>query len=145
MKSLQVCLGVLTLTVTMASAINASFDGGNFDLSWCTVDGGGGTSTGGAFEISGTIGQHDAGQSMTGGSFEFAGGFWPGGVTPLPTCPADVAPPSGDGMVNIDDLVLVITSWGPGGGNGPADVNHDHTVNIDDLVSVIIAWGVCPG
>ena len=26
--------------------------------------------------------------------------------------PADIAPPGGDGVVNIDDLVQVITHWG---------------------------------
>ncbi len=47
------------------------------DLSWNTIDGGGGVSTGGPFKLSGTIGQHDAGV-MTGGGYEIAGGFWPG-------------------------------------------------------------------
>ena len=37
-----------------------------FDISWYTIDGGGGSSAGGAFQLSGTIGQHDAGV-MSGG------------------------------------------------------------------------------
>ena len=50
--------------------------GGGFDLTWNTIDGGGVMrSTGGAFELSGTIGQPDAGR-MAGGSFELNGGFW---------------------------------------------------------------------
>ncbi len=57
------------------TAMGAWF-GGDFDLSWYTVDGGGGSSsTGGDFELSGTIGQPDAG-AMTGGDFEMTGGFW---------------------------------------------------------------------
>lgn len=43
---------------------------------WHTMDGGGGTSTGGVFRVSGTIGQPDAGPSMSGGGFSVAGGFW---------------------------------------------------------------------
>ncbi len=44
-----------------------------------TVDGGGGTSSGGEFALSGTIGQPDATSTvMTGGEFELEGGFWPG-------------------------------------------------------------------
>jgi hypothetical protein len=39
------------------------------------VDGGGGTSTGGVYSISGTIGQPDA-ATMSGGSYALAGGFW---------------------------------------------------------------------
>lgn len=42
---------------------------------WHTVDGGGGTSTGGVFRVSGSIGQPDAG-AMSGGTFGVAGGFW---------------------------------------------------------------------
>ncbi len=40
-----------------------------------TVDGGGGTSSGGSFEVSGTAGQFDAG-SATDGTFEVQSGFW---------------------------------------------------------------------
>lgn len=46
-------------------------------LDWFTIDGGGGTSTGGVFAMSGTIGQPDAhAQPMTGGNFSLTGGFW---------------------------------------------------------------------
>lgn len=58
-------------------------------------------------------------------------------------CEADIAPPGGNGAVNADDLVFVITNWSTTG-SGPADINHDNIVNIDDLVAVITAWGPCP-
>jgi len=47
----------------------------NYSIDWFTVDGGGGTSTGGVYSVSGTIGQPDAGQ-MNGGNFTLEGGFW---------------------------------------------------------------------
>lgn len=37
---------------------------------------GGGTSTGGTYQVSGTIGQPDAGGPMSGGSYSLTGGFW---------------------------------------------------------------------
>jgi hypothetical protein len=40
------------------------------------VAGGGGTSTGGVYAVSGTIGQLDASGTMTGGSYSLTGGFW---------------------------------------------------------------------
>jgi hypothetical protein len=40
------------------------------------VAGGGGTSAGGQYTLSGTIGQHDASPTMTGGSYSLTGGFW---------------------------------------------------------------------
>jgi hypothetical protein len=45
------------------------------DITWWTVDGGGGSGTGGTFELSGTIGQADTGE-QSGGSFELSGGYW---------------------------------------------------------------------
>jgi len=47
-----------------------------YSIDWFTVDGGGGTSTGGVYSVSGTIGQHDAGQTMTNGQYSLTGGFW---------------------------------------------------------------------
>lgn len=48
-----------------------------------------------------------------------------------------------DGLVNIDDLVVVITSWGPCE-NCPADFNTDKIVNITDLATVIQNWTTAP-
>ena len=135
---------LLAAVVTISTAAIAQLATPSYDLSWNTIDGGGGTSSGATYEVTGTIGQPDATPvAMTGGSYSVAGGFWAGGVVPIPTCPADIAPqPNGDGMVNIDDLVVVITHWGQT--SGPADINHDNIVNIDDLVQVVTHWGMCP-
>ena len=46
-----------------------------YSIDWFTIDGGGGTSTGGVFSVSGTIGQPDAGH-MSGGNYTLDGGFW---------------------------------------------------------------------
>jgi len=50
-------------------------DAQDYAIDWWTVDGGGGTSTGGVYALSGTIGQPDAGE-MSCGSFTLVGGFW---------------------------------------------------------------------
>jgi hypothetical protein len=47
----------------------------SYSLNWSTVDGGGGTSTGGVYTVSGTIGQPDTG-AMSGGNYSVQGGFW---------------------------------------------------------------------
>ena len=64
---------------------------------------------------------------------------------PGATCAADIAPPGpppGNGVVNVDDLLAVINSWGSIG--GAADINNNGVVNVDDLLAVINSWGVCP-
>jgi hypothetical protein len=49
----------------------------SYSIDWHTIDGGGGgTSTGGVYSVSGTIGQPDAGPTMTNGSYSVTGGFW---------------------------------------------------------------------
>lgn len=74
-----------SLTVGAFCAAGALFvttghaqSGGQFDLSWSTIDGGGGgPSRGGRFALSGSLGQPDAGV-LSGGNFNLEGGFWSG-------------------------------------------------------------------
>ncbi|MDP6479536.1 MAG: GC-type dockerin domain-anchored protein, partial [Phycisphaerales bacterium] len=56
-----------------------------------------------------------------------------------PDVPGDA---NGDGVVNADDILAVISAWGPcPPGDCPADVNGDGVVNTDDLLAVIANWG----
>ena len=49
----------------------------NYSVDWHNISGGGGTSTGATYQVTGTIGQHDASlQPMTGGNYSLTGGFW---------------------------------------------------------------------
>jgi hypothetical protein len=47
-----------------------------YTIDWYKVAGGGGTSTGGTYQVGATIGQPDASAAMTGGNFSLTGGFW---------------------------------------------------------------------
>jgi hypothetical protein len=67
-----VFLSLFTALVMFASFARAQ----SYSLEWFTIDGGGGTSTGGGYSLSGTIGQPDAGGPMTGGNYSLTGGFW---------------------------------------------------------------------
>src|SRR6266446_6003750 len=64
---------VLALSLCTFGLSNASAQ--SYSIDWFTIDGGGGTSTGGVYTVSGTIGQPDAGH-MSGGNFTIDGGFW---------------------------------------------------------------------
>ena len=46
-----------------------------YSIDWFSIDGGGGTSTGGVYSVSGSIGQPDAG-TLSGGPYTLVGGFW---------------------------------------------------------------------
>jgi len=60
----------------------------SYSVDWFTIDGGGGTSTGGVYSLSGTIGQPDANaQPLAGGNFSLIGGFWSLLAVPTPGAP----------------------------------------------------------
>jgi hypothetical protein len=48
----------------------------SYSIDWYKIAGGGGTSIGGVYTVSGTIGQPDASGALTGGSYSLTGGFW---------------------------------------------------------------------
>ena len=76
MKKLIVAVSSI-LTILFTTIVLAQSSGGNFEITRSTIDNGGGTSSGGQFSVTGTIGQHDASsQRSTGGSYSLAGGFW---------------------------------------------------------------------
>ena len=52
-------------------------------------------------------------------------------------CPADV---TGDGVVDVLDLLEVLGQWG---GSGSADITGDGIVDVLDLLEVLGAWGAC--
>jgi hypothetical protein len=69
---------LLLLALLLVSGPVIASSGGLFDLSWDTIDGGGGTSSGGSYALSGTAGQTDASEPLSGGSYALTGGFWAG-------------------------------------------------------------------
>jgi hypothetical protein len=71
----SVCGIVLVLAVSLWSLGVSTASAQTYSIDWFTIDGGGGTSTGGVYSVSGTIGQPDAGH-MSGGNFTLDGGFW---------------------------------------------------------------------
>jgi len=105
--------------------------GQEFDLSWHSIDGGGVMrSTGGDFELSGTIGQPDAG-ALTGGDFKLSGGFW------FELAPTDC---NADGIVDLldhDSLTRCLT--GPGGGVPDGcqcfDVDRSGAIDLRDFAA----------
>jgi hypothetical protein len=75
---------------------------GAYDLSWWTVDNGGGTwSSGGRFRLGGTIAQPDAGL-LSGGRFDLLGGWWGGKAAAHLAC----VPLVTKGYVSAPDLVV---------------------------------------
>jgi len=103
----------------------------SFDINWFTIAGGGGTSTGGVYAITGTIGQGHTGES-SGDTYSIEDGFW----SLLPPAPSP-------GMV---------VAWGNNGNgqtNPPAGLDgvmaiaagFYHSVALKNDATVV-AWGL---
>ena len=109
----------------MAPAAALGQMGPNLDLTWSTIDGGGGTSSGGGFTVSGSIGQPDAG-AMSGGGLTLAGGFWGAGGPPpcYPDCNAD-------GLLTVADFGCFQTKFVIG--DPYADCNGDGVRTVADF------------
>ena len=58
------------------SAFSFQALGQTYTVDWYKIAGGGGTSTGAIYQVSGTIGQPDASGAMSGGNYSLTGGFW---------------------------------------------------------------------
>ena len=102
---------------------------GQYDMSWHTIDGGGGASGGGQYALTGTIGQPDAAYSA-GGKYELLGGFWPGG----PLC-----------IVEFEDYARFAEHWLDSGSGLPGDLDGDLDVDFADLRRFVDEWlYTCP-
>jgi hypothetical protein len=70
--ALVVLLGLILLQAFCCLRASAQ----NYSIDWYKIAGGGGTSTGGLYSVSGTIGQPAASEALSGGNFSLTGGFW---------------------------------------------------------------------
>ena len=118
-------VGALFLLALLFPALAQS--GGPYELSWSTIDGGGGLSIGGPYALTGTIGQPDAAYSA-GGNYEVLGGFWPGG----PLC-----------VVQFEDFARFADLWRASGGGLSADLDGSGEVDFEDLRQFADWWLIC--
>src|ERR1035441_53996 len=73
-QSVKTFIRFLALTATASLSLTALAQ--SYSIDWYKIAGGGGTSTGATYQVTGTIGQPDAGGAMTGGGYSVTGGFW---------------------------------------------------------------------
>jgi hypothetical protein len=135
--------GLIVVLVATAGASDAL---AQYDLSWWTMDDGGATfSTGGGFEVGGTIGQPDAGV-MTGGGFELVGGFWPAAAGPS-ICRGDT---NCDGQISYADINPFVQALGnlsawqaqyPSCPWQNCDINADGVISYADINPFVVKLG----
>lgn len=130
------CLGLLAFGQSRDTYSPTAGGAPDYDLSWYTIDGGGATfmaSSDGQYELSGTIGQFDAGGTLVGpveSGYELTGGFW------FALAPGDCNSDAGVNLFDYDAFVDCID--GPVGGPLGAecvcfDLDGNGTVDLIDF------------
>jgi hypothetical protein len=116
----------IRVTVILTFLLSVSIANADYSINWHTIDGGGGTSSGGSYTVMGTIAQHEAAVSE-GGRYELLGGFWPGG----PEC-----------IVNFRHFARFAEWWLETGTGLPADLYDDGYDIVDwlDLGVFVDGW-----
>src|SRR5881396_3498142 len=97
------------LFMGLSSAWTLSQSGGTFVMQRSVIAGGGDRSTGGAFIVNGTIGQHLAGTQSTGGTFDLRSGFWGAGGALTPRSTAFDF--DGDGKADVSIFRPPVGEW----------------------------------
>lgn len=102
--------------------------GQSYSTDWHKISGGGGTSAGGNYSVTGTIGQPDAGGALNGGNYSVTGGFWSLiQVVQTPVAPALFMSHTGNvvtvywqnvsgwSLIKNGNLATPVASWPAGG------------------------------
>jgi hypothetical protein len=124
---------LLLLVIAIALlGIGSAFALAGYTLDWWTVDGGGTiSSTGGSYNLGGTIGQPDAGTSA-GGTYTLIGGFWGGGDIISPTVALTLSKiGAGSGTVTSN----------PAGINCGSDCSETYNYNTSVTLTAAAATG----
>src|SRR5487761_1951485 len=88
--------------LVLHSAFGLRASAQSYTIDWYKIAGGGGTSTGGTYQVSGTIGQPDASGALNGGNYSVVGGFWSLiNVVQMPGVPKLIIVPNGPNSVTI--------------------------------------------
>ena len=133
MRFMKNIIALILLTILSQFSIAHA----QYSITWDKIAGGGGTSTGGVYSVSGTIGQHDASNDMTNAQYSVTGGFWtlPTAIqvtgaptlTIVPATPGNATiswTPNTSGFVLQQTAVLSPSNWT----NSPSGVTNPITV-----------------
>ena len=130
-------LTFMVVWILLLSIAASGQTGEDYEITWYSIDGGGGRSSGGDFALVGTIGQPDAGE-MAGGDYKLSGGFWPG--TLFQQCFVDFEHFARFAMYWLDAPCGPGNDWCEG-----ADLDESTDVGLSDVDELAYWWlAECP-
>jgi len=139
----------LRLTVLAATSLLSlglgigSPRGDEYAIDWWMIAGGGAmfmTDPTEEYELSGTIGQCDAGETLNAGEYELTGGFWAIAASEPEPCAGDL---DGDNDTDQADLGILLADWGCTA-DCSGDLDGDDDTDQADLGILLADWGCAP-
>lgn len=133
------CIGVLACVAAIVGSAHAATPP-DFDLVGGCATAGGGTSSGGEFSVSATIGETAAG-STSGGTFDCSSGVLNTTADGTQCEPSDL---DCSGSTDGGDLGIVLLNWGPCDGNVPGcvgDIDLNGFIDAGDIAMIMLGWG----
>ena len=81
--TMPVAIAPLAVALLLAVSTVLAQTGDGYDLTWWTMDGGGGvvSEPNSGYALAGASGQTEPGVALSGGDYALVGGFWPGEVS----------------------------------------------------------------
>ncbi|MEL7473347.1 MAG: GC-type dockerin domain-anchored protein [Planctomycetota bacterium] len=134
-------------------ALAASATSAQMAITRSTVDGGGSAVIGGAYVLTGSIGQPDA-RALDQGAIDLAGGFWSSSNACGPADLTRTGSAAGlpDGVVDLSDFSLYLSRWASS--DASADITptgsclfelEDGAVDLSDFSCFLSTWSLgCP-
>jgi hypothetical protein len=136
MKATHYACSVVVLLLLAAVPSSRAQTGEGFDLTWSTLDGGGGVVAGSGFALSSGVGTYDAGVSV-GSGYELNGGFLSVATAEGGGCVGDC---SSDEQVTVDELVTMVNiALGTAGiAQCPAgDSSGEGLITVDEILTAV--------
>ena len=134
----------ITLTTAFAVAFATQASAQAFSVQGSVFPAGGGSSSGGGFNLIGAAGQPEGGiDDPSGGGFTVTGGFWAAGASegPQPCNAADLVEPFGE--LDFFDIQALVTPFLAG--DLAVDLNGDGELNFFDIEAFVNAFlAGCP-
>ena len=81
MKKYYCYIYLISVIFVMLAPVAHAQSGGDYELTWATVDGGGGAMTGGAYSLVSSIAQPEPGATQNGGDYSLNGGVVDAGTS----------------------------------------------------------------
>ena len=130
----------IILAAALASSAGAH---AQLTVSWSTLDGGGGVSSGGSYTIAGTVAQPDA-AAMAAGTLSLRAGFWAafGGGGCYSNCDESAVPP----VLNVADFTCFLQRFAAGNSYANCDQSTIPPVlNVADFTCFLQRFAAgCP-